>query len=242
MEPTIFNAAAEKVFGIPELYRIICHGFRGLVSPCAMAIEAAKTEHDDADTQEWYRQLEHAPASRRMHIKSVHRFVDAGFDGSIHDAGHLSYCRGVHSCNRSHDSARVARFGLLRRPLRGAATVPAEPVDSLRRASPNECNAHIWWNWIPVMPSAGARGQRPSRCLAPPGTLALLQARLLPDISDIIRSEAHHTIHSKPCGVGLTVGYRKDKLIELARDACPADAQPRPEWDKPRIVRHILAN
>jgi hypothetical protein len=46
----------------------------------------------------------------------------------------------------------------------------------------------------------------------------------------------------KPCGVGLTIRYGRRALFEIARDACPPNEQPDPDWSKADIVRHILAH
>ncbi len=241
MEPTTVNAAAEKVFSIPELYRIICHEFRGLVSPCAMALEEAKAEYEERPRPGECDWTGNNFGSRHAH--AIQMFTDASDSGgTIHDMEHVNYCRAVYSCRVALPAPGRGRFGLLRRPRsgRGQPLWPAlsrESVDSRRIAfRGSRCSEHIWWNWEPVIPDGDEHRA------APLGTLALLQARILPDVAEVIRSQAHSAVYSVPCGIGLTVGYAKNKLIDIARDACPSDSQPSAAWDKPRIVRHILAH
>jgi hypothetical protein len=82
-----------------------------------------------------------------------------------------------------------------------------------------------------------------------PGVLAFLRARSPPDASDMGRwQDLYHSgcqadwRPPKPCGIGLTVGYPRSRLLVIAAGACPPDAQPNPAWDTARIVRHILAH
>ena len=86
-----------------------------------------------------------------------------------------------------------------------------------------------------------------------PAAARVQQDELVPDISELLRnyrwagavdSGTGLPVLSSPlpCGAGLSVSYAKDKLLDIARDACPPDAQPDPSWDKVAIVRHVLAN
>ena len=71
---------------------------------------------------------------------------------------------------------------------------------------------------------------------------------VVPDTSDLVLAARHHERGfpvpdtSKVCGIDITVYYAKDKLLDIARDACPPSAQPDPSLDKADIVRHILAH
>ena len=109
-----------------------------------------------------------------------------------------------------------------------------------------------WWRDVPV--------HSPGGWDAPPGVLGLLQARLAPDISEVLAiacstawdpwgiEDPHplgHGAYNKSrlaCGVGFNVTTSPLELMTIARMACPPDKQPECTWDAARIVRHILAH
>ena len=242
MEPT----AAQKVFAIPELRCLIEYRFGGKIHPVALCIKTAATEriaqygHPLAQGPIARVQAAAAPSRTSLeHAWATEQYLRAEDDGSMYDAENITTHYSLYRLGQNLPAPGRGRFGLLRRPLSGATIRTGLAVDSRRQLYAGDgadCHSSLWWNWVPL---TGNHENAPG---AAPGTLALLQARLLPDIADIIRSRIEVPVVAKPCGVGLTVAYKKDKLIDLARYACPADAQPRPEWDKTRIVRHILAN
>jgi hypothetical protein len=102
-----------------------------------------------------------------------------------------------------------------------------------------------WWRDVPVHTWGGWD--------APPGVLGLLQARLAPDISEVLviassaawLIEDPHGSYDKirpACGVGFNVATSPLELMTIALTACPPDKQPECTWDAARTVRHILAH
>ncbi len=245
-------SAAEKVFAIPELRCLIEYTFRGKMHPIAFGIQSAVAARRGGagrpHTRETFREAwadgtipvdeeNTTPDNAEMnHRWAVEQYMRAEHDGSMYGANNIAYCKAVYRLAQTSPSPGRGRFGLLRRPLPGETARPGLAVDSRRRPCARDCASSLWWNWVPL---AGDDETGPR---APPGTLALLQAQLLPDVADIIRSAGRKRVHSKPCGIGLTVGYAKNKNLDIARDACPPDEQPDPAWPSRRIVRHILAH
>jgi len=215
------------VFGIAELRDMILNHPARRPHPIAIALRtAADTAREAGGPCDW----DGPPGTEPIDYWAGCTFLSAQSDGSIYAADSFASFRCWILLSRR--IPRAAQRGRKRR-LRDGEAARDRNIQSF--PNPYCGQDSTFWNWTPL-PSG------------PPGTLAILQQLVVPDTSDLILAARHYERGfpvpdtSKVCGIDITVYYAKDKLLDIARDACPPDAQPDPSLHKADIVRHILAH